>query len=185
MTGKAVFPIAYRKYDSDLRYYIVGYSNGLVCISTLDGEIIVANPSTREMRTLPRPRKVIKLTRLSNCWGFGYDSSTDDYKVVLGFIIKRKGVFQTCFKLRVLSLKLNVWKVIEKLNYSSNSGSIYINVLEHSRVGVLCNGALHWVIKDQSDKKVIIVFDLYTEEIKEIPQPDYGAERDMFLMTRY
>nr|GEX35757.1 F-box protein CPR1-like [Tanacetum cinerariifolium] len=41
-----------------------------------------------------------------------------------------------------------------------------------SRVGTLCNGALHWFMYDQNEKKVILSFNLSKEEFKEIPQPD-------------
>ncbi|GKG22356.1 F-box protein CPR1-like protein, partial [Tanacetum coccineum] len=41
-------------------------------------------------------------------------------------------------------------------------------------VGVLCNGAVHWVMHPKNNKKeqVILSFDLSKEEFEEIPQPD-------------
>ncbi|KAJ0806760.1 putative F-box domain-containing protein [Helianthus annuus] len=135
---------------------LVGSSNGLVCITSSCGfEFSVVNPMTREVTRLIRP---LPYMGLSLCWGFGYDESTDDYKVIV------KGDNQTC--VRVLSLKSNVWRVIEEVKYK------FI-----STTGILSNGALHWIVEDQNYKKLIISFDLSKEEFKEIPQPaDAGYE---------
>ncbi|KAJ0606180.1 putative F-box associated interaction domain-containing protein [Helianthus annuus] len=38
--------------------------------------------------------------------------------------------------------------------------------------GVFCNGALHWIVRDQNSKRVIISYDLSKEQFKEIPQPE-------------
>nr|GEX18691.1 hypothetical protein [Tanacetum cinerariifolium] len=86
----------------------------------------------------------------SFCSGFGYDFLMDDYKVIVGD--------HTCFQ--VLSLKSNVWKVIQ------------VEYRFISQDGVLCNGALHWFMEDHKKKVVIVSFDLSKEEFKEIPQPD-------------
>ncbi|GJZ01070.1 putative F-box domain-containing protein, partial [Tanacetum coccineum] len=56
-------------------------SNGLVCIYTgCENRIIVTNPFTREFRELAQPP--VDFQGHAQCTGFGYDSSTDDYKVV-------------------------------------------------------------------------------------------------------
>lgn len=44
-----------------------------------------------------------------------------------------------------------------------------------SQFGVLCNGAIHWFMKDRNYKKVILAFDLSKDEFKEISQPDHDA----------
>ena len=94
--GQAVF----RRGDNGITSQaLIGSSNGLVCITDgfdrHNGYLIVGNPSTREVRTETMPH-----TTLYSCSGFGYDSLTDDYKVVLG---TRKIDYKTCFK--VFSLK--------------------------------------------------------------------------------
>lgn len=96
------------------------------------------------------------------CSGSCYDSSIDDYKVILGFR-KRDEDDVTCFQ--VLNLKSNVWRVAGEVKYR------FI-----SKVGTLCNGALHWVVHPQNKKKGIIVsFDLSQQDFTEIPQPDDNA----------
>ncbi|GKB99874.1 putative F-box domain-containing protein [Tanacetum coccineum] len=88
---------------------------------------------------------------------FGYDSLTDDYKVVIGTRIKGK---KTLFQ--VLTLKSNLWKVTGQVNWRT---------LFHP-FGILWKGALHWFMKDCNGKKVILSFDISREQFKEFPQPD-------------
>ncbi|XP_071687398.1 F-box/kelch-repeat protein At3g06240-like [Rutidosis leptorrhynchoides] len=134
----------------------VGSCDGLVCIYPIRGEFVVTNPSTREVRKLPRTSMKY---REKVCWGFGYDSSTDDYKVVIGY---NQSEHHTCFK--VLSLKSNKWKFIGDDHYSSPFNYHH---------GILYDGALHWFVDDTKKKKrIILSFDLSLEKFKEIPKPD-------------
>ncbi|GJY66140.1 F-box/kelch-repeat protein-like protein isoform X1 [Tanacetum coccineum] len=146
-------------------YHIVGSSNGLVCISPTGVELLVTNPLTREVKYLPGlPDKINPKTtrpRFSDpCWGFGYDASIDDYKVILGIGI---GGCRTRF--HVLALKSNIWKPIGDIGYKLDSPSATTN-------GILCEGSLHWFMNDRKNKKVTISFNLSLEEFKEIPRPD-------------
>ncbi|GKA48099.1 F-box/kelch-repeat protein-like protein [Tanacetum coccineum] len=147
-------------------YHIIGSSNGLVCISPRDFELLVINPLTRVVNYLPNlpdeilPDKTIGRFVAKPCWGFGYDLSTDEYKVVVGFGV---GGHRTRF--HVLTLKSNVWKVIGDIKYE-------MEFKEVARPGVLCEGSLHWFMNDRRNKRAVISFDLSLEEFKEIPQPD-------------
>ncbi|XP_071696047.1 F-box/kelch-repeat protein At3g23880-like [Rutidosis leptorrhynchoides] len=145
--------------DDKLRcFMMVGSCNGLVCISPYSAEFLVTNPSTREVRNLPMlPYK----NRTKLCWGFGYDSSTDDYKVVVGY---NRSEYHMEFQ--VLSLKSNKWKLV-----TDNNCLTYNTRLRFS--GFLYEGALHWFVDDMKNKKTIILsFDLSLEKFKEIPQPE-------------
>ncbi|KAL8193382.1 hypothetical protein R6Q57_026517 [Mikania cordata] len=93
------------------------------------------------------------------CWGFGYDSSADDYKVIAGF---RKSFSKFRTRFHVLTLKSNIWKVVGEVEYRNIEG----------KSGVLCGGALHWFMIGENKKKVIVSLDLSTYELKEIPQPN-------------
>ncbi|KAI3716469.1 hypothetical protein L1987_67374 [Smallanthus sonchifolius] len=61
-------------------HHLVGSSNDLVCISAFSSKLLVGNPLTREVRQLELPPWI----SLPLCWGFGYDSSKDDYNVIVG-----------------------------------------------------------------------------------------------------
>ncbi|KAL8247038.1 hypothetical protein R6Q59_008254 [Mikania micrantha] len=145
-------------------FFIVGSCNGLVCISPEDVELVVTNPSTRELKKLPPPPyrphmdKILQIRGVV-CWGFGYDSSADDYKVVAGF---RKSFSKFRTRFHVLTLKSNIWKVVGEVKYRNIEG----------KSGVLCGGALHWFMIGENNKKVIVSLDLSTDELKEIPQPN-------------
>nr|GEX88529.1 hypothetical protein [Tanacetum cinerariifolium] len=163
--------LMYYKFGEAPFCYLVGSSNGLICTCSSDAEIIVTNPCTREMRKVPHDFGSLCW---SMCSGFIYDSSLDDYKLVVGL---PKGEDGTLFQ--VFSLKSNAWKVIREVKYR------FIVQLSDDedptgyRVGILCNGALHWIMYDAQNQKnktnpktSIISFDFSKEYFKEIPQPD-------------
>ena len=161
---------------SDEEYYnhvgwcIVGSCNGLVCFSTslVDTKVVVTNPLTREVKKLQTVPLISGYSRSGLCSGFGYDSFTDDYKVVMGTELNND--VGTLF--RVLTLKSIVWKVTRQVKYKL-----------YNPLGILWIGALHWFM-EYDDKKVILSFDLSREEFKEIPQPDdsrYCCDYSSFL----
>ncbi|KAK1406724.1 hypothetical protein QVD17_38332 [Tagetes erecta] len=149
--------------------HVVGSCNGLLCVSTKNVKFLVTNPSTREHKKLPTPpygpynMRKLSCLRSVVCWGFGYDSSIDDYKVIVGFEkkVKREGMML----FHVLTLKSFTWKLIgEVKHYELKFGG---------RTGTFCGGALHWLMRTYNDEnEVIISLDLSTEEFKEIALPD-------------
>nr|XP_043625965.1 F-box protein CPR1-like [Erigeron canadensis] len=139
---------------------LVGSSNGLVCIFNSGPKLCVLNPCTRE-------RKIVRHPYLSShhrdpkpdLYGFGYDSSSGDYKVIIGKVRKKFGL---------LSLKSNDQRIVDyggKLECAFDRGC----------AGILCNGALHWLMRDQNYNTVILSFHLSTEEFEEIPTPTDNA----------
>ncbi|GKC10324.1 F-box protein CPR1-like protein, partial [Tanacetum coccineum] len=97
---------------------VVGSSNGLVCVFSYlickDALLLLVNPWTREVRELPMAPLLPKKTEpYEVSASFGYDSSSDDYKVVMGY--KKKNVEDAL--VQVLSLKSNTWKLIGHINY--------------------------------------------------------------------
>ncbi|GJW62214.1 F-box/kelch-repeat protein-like protein isoform X1 [Tanacetum coccineum] len=135
---------------------VVGSSNGLVCISRYATDFLVVNPSTREVKELRNPPKSYYNYSSARVSGFGYDSSIDDYKVVIGF-------FNKCtnkLSFEVLTLKSNTWRSVY---VESGYGILYGN-------GIICNGAIHWYTCSNNGG-VIVSFDLSKEVFKEIPHP--------------
>ncbi|XP_071687394.1 F-box protein CPR1-like [Rutidosis leptorrhynchoides] len=151
-------------------FMMVGSCDGLVCISRFEEELLVANPSTREVIKLPK-------VPYSNwrCWGFGYDSLTDDFKVVVGFNESKHHM-----RFQLLSLKSNQWKFAGEGDCLSYRTCSFYPYRPYPYPGVLYDGALHWFMYDTKKKKkkkkkkkiVILSFDISLEEFKEIPQPD-------------
>nr|XP_043613412.1 F-box/kelch-repeat protein At3g06240-like [Erigeron canadensis] len=165
--------------EDRLRKNLVGSSNGLVCIFTRNAEIVVANPLTGELKKLKNPElKKLENPRhgvrslCNNLWflgGFGYDSWSDDYKVILG----TRQYDADFMRFHVLSLKSNVWKIAGEAKCSFICISRYpYSYNKKDTCGILCNGAIHWFVLDQHKNPMILSFDLSTEEFKEIPQPD-------------
>ncbi|XP_050383097.1 F-box/kelch-repeat protein At3g23880-like [Argentina anserina] len=130
---------------------MVGTCNGLICLLFDRWEtqsILIWNPCTRDILVLPQPPRIHDGIYI---FGFGYDSSTDDYKVILG---------HNC-DFFLFTLKSGSWKKLESLTK---------NYVVHNR-GCLVNEALHWVGFDGSIRKGIVSFDLEEELFHEISFP--------------
>ena len=145
--------------------------NGLLFFiprSTLDesATLCIWNPCTREYRVLPDP--LVIHTKESITYGFGYDRTIDDYKVI------RNAYFQDdrqswSTNVQVYTLGTNSWR---------NIGCTTYKIACDWRSGVYLNGAIYWI-----DKKInkIISFDIENEKYQELPkQPDLSNEKIYF-----
>ncbi|GLT99785.1 hypothetical protein SLE2022_172010 [Rubroshorea leprosula] len=126
------------------RNRIVGCCNGLICMTTDYGKVIVVNLGLREINKLPG--------YFPGVFGFGYDSSNNDYKVVCK---------DTYTSLRVYSLRTSSWRTHDYAFDLPDGGS------NSAYVG----GTLNWLV---SCREQIVSIDLATETIMEVLQPDYG-----------
>ncbi|XP_038715896.1 F-box protein CPR1-like isoform X2 [Tripterygium wilfordii] len=160
---------------------VVGSCNGLVLLENSPGKLALYNYSTRKYHQLPvEPIRMFE--RESDdppyiCYGFGYDSVNDDYKVVrmvLGsFWDSGEGLSSPDAEVGVYSLKSDSWRRVFSLL------SLYrpfYHKYFHRWCGVLAGGALHWVsprdpVNDRPN--FIIGFDLRSEEFYRVSQPDY------------
>ncbi|PRQ33711.1 putative F-box domain, galactose oxidase/kelch, beta-propeller, F-box associated interaction [Rosa chinensis] len=103
--------------------------------------------------------------------GFGYDSATDDYKVIMGT--------RNCKQIQIFTLKTSSWKVLP-----------LTNALDMSGKGLLLNGSLHWLAEPQpnaGNRQTILSFDLVEEKFREmIPLPHHDAYfRGMTILRNY
>lgn len=144
--------------------FIYSCNNLLLCKTNC--ELYLVNPATREMRKLPEtpswgPGSSFRWT----LYGFGFDHSTNEYKVVNGQVYC--GVDGIVFS--VYTLKTDSWRQIVCLsNYNSDCFD-----------GVFLNGAVHWLVATVGDRVpslVIASFLLAEEEVREIPLPPIGDE---------
>ncbi|KAD4384141.1 hypothetical protein E3N88_24309 [Mikania micrantha] len=153
--------------------WIVGSCNGLVCIAIEEDTLFIWNPSTRKSNRLPNCGSKSQ----PGCYvlyGFGYQDSTDDYKVVeISCIFKDRAKYDTLVKIH--SLKNGNWKKIGAFPHGIP--------LDDS--GKFSNGALHWAAsKDfgSSYSWMIVSLDLANESYCEVLQPAYDeGDKDLTL----
>ncbi|KAM7466462.1 hypothetical protein LguiB_014024 [Lonicera macranthoides] len=155
------FPFEYRNYIQ-----ILCSCNGLVCVGVIRNqefiELILWNPTTGEYKTLPDVQ-FSDDDRIQTV-GFGYDSSTDDYKLVRITSCKCLLTITSCrCRVDLYSLKTNAWKKIREVpdhkvvQFDRDSGKW------------APNGSIYWGACCQSK---IIAFDLKKEEFTELVMPD-------------
>ncbi|GMY35324.1 F-box protein CPR1 [Fagus crenata] len=101
-------------------------------------------------------------------YGFGYDETSDDYKVMrlVQFFAGEDDSWRS--EVKVYSLKNDSWKRVPDCPYYLCYKPSY---------GMLASGALHWVVnpKAESDTtNLILAFDIGVEEYRLVPQPDFS-----------
>ncbi|XP_004288798.1 PREDICTED: F-box/kelch-repeat protein At3g06240-like [Fragaria vesca subsp. vesca] len=141
---------------------IYGSCNGLICVELDYVNILVWNPYTGESKLLPKPNVCNDVT--TDMYGFGYDSSSGDYKVVRGSWSNDGGSV-----VEVFTLKSGLWR------------QWCVDFVLDGQ-GCFLNGALHWVQLEWEDWEYIVgakivSFDLAEEKFEEMVQcPDPVAE---------
>ncbi|XP_071731222.1 F-box/kelch-repeat protein At3g06240-like [Rutidosis leptorrhynchoides] len=160
--------IAKRLIFQEPLFEILGSCNGLLLANDKYHNLYLVNPLTRKSLIVPDFDP-----SMDNSWNmyptdettnkFGYDSSTDDYKVIS---IPYNGVPDsdpdTKFA-RMYSLRNNSWHMLPIFSYERD---IY-------GPGVLLNNNLHWFVDSRhSTTTTIAAFNLASEEFHEIEFPD-------------
>ncbi|XP_071728086.1 F-box/kelch-repeat protein At3g06240-like [Rutidosis leptorrhynchoides] len=140
-------------------FEILGSCNGFILANDRYGNLRLVNP------VVGKPLKVSGGKSIDGTFGFDYDSSTDDYKVIS---ISCKGVSQSDPNSKfssVYSLRNNSWKILPNSSYQQHK--------HHSlRPGVLVNNNLHWIVRSSHSTLTIAAFNLANEEFHEIEFPD-------------
>ncbi|XP_058215570.1 F-box/kelch-repeat protein At3g06240-like isoform X1 [Rhododendron vialii] len=158
-------------------YKIYGSCDGLLLIGlwVRDDEweyicYYLVNPSTREFRKLPPCPSAFN----GNPWkcfdgyGFGYDSQSDDFKVVCISHHQESGDKEASLH----DLRTSSWKKIEN-SPCDHSGVGHVS-------GVLVRGALHWIGRT-STSNVIVALDLADEKYRTIPTLDCMGDQLVLL----
>lgn len=160
-SGSAPVESEYPFQGSYLNAQILGSCNGLLLIGNCSNNLFLWNPSTREYKKISSPFFADDAYAL---WALGYDSSTDDYKVVQIVTLLSE---INCTSAISFSFKRNSWRGVEFCYEAFNN-----------RVGILVNESPHWIV----DKGVLNVytnepiraiscFDMKTEKFREVPSP--------------
>ncbi|OWM68087.1 F-box/kelch-repeat protein At3g06240-like [Punica granatum] len=148
---------------------VVGSCNGLVCLHVSGKGLIVLNPTTGDCRELPNSKVAPWNNKLF--YGFGYDTHTDDYKVVWGCPADLGGgANSNQTSIVIFSLRTNSCRCLlegtELRNYNR---------------GVYASGCLHWLMSGSASEPVsrIISFDLSAEKFHEIVTVPMTATDDL------
>ncbi|KMT04440.1 hypothetical protein BVRB_8g181140 [Beta vulgaris subsp. vulgaris] len=147
---------------------LLGSCNGVVCISDIGkNDVVLFNPSTRTYRKLPSSGDPD--SNKFAVFGFGYDCSSDDYKVLK--LIQCCGPNNEVYNdAKVYSLRLNSWKRVNDFPY-------YLIYPDFH--GAFVANSLHYIVSDvayESRKKSIARFDLRTESYSILDCPEYDDD---------
>lgn len=157
--------------------YIVGCYNGLLCIDIGDAIVFLLNPSTREFKRLPDLGVDLSLPNCSVSYGFGYDFSTLDYKVVALDCCAVDDDAPLKFHVNVYALKTNSWKKIQDFPY------------EYTPIDfpIFAGGALNWLVEPSdcrsTDFYSIGNLDLATDAYHIMPVPVSPDSETEFHLT--
>ncbi|KAL3508097.1 hypothetical protein ACH5RR_033479 [Cinchona calisaya] len=155
-------------------YSLLGSCNGLVLMVDFDNCLFLMNPTTLELVKVPDSSLALDPIRRFSLHGFGYDSSSDDYKIVILTCYGNPfGVNEGTF-VDVYSLKMKTWRRIENSPYD-HSYSYEVNS------GVLLHGAIHWLATETSveDSPVIVAaLSLSDEKFTHLGVPSCFNERN-------
>ncbi|KAL3840676.1 hypothetical protein ACJIZ3_025267 [Penstemon smallii] len=142
---------------------VVGSCNGLALLANDDDEVFVVNPITLQQVKIPDSPLTLEEEESLTTYGFGYDCSSDDYKIVALSYFDTYDTDCVDTFVEVYSLKRGVWKRVN--NYGLDVPEL--------PCGAFVNGAIHWVAstRESGNPLVIAAFDLANETFYEIPSP--------------
>ncbi|KAE8021693.1 hypothetical protein FH972_007563 [Carpinus fangiana] len=153
---------------------VFGACNGIICLAATlwkDGkmiwgyeQLVLWNPATRESKMLPPIHRPSDLPDHFSHIGFGFDSKTNDYKVV------RILHYKSQYEVAVYSLSADSWRVID----SSPNPSCSIH---SSRYPSYVNGVDHWWVFDTGKgyRLFLLSFDMSNEVFKKVLLPPIEA----------
>ncbi|KAL3505705.1 hypothetical protein ACH5RR_031087 [Cinchona calisaya] len=167
-----IFPQIQERWEN-----VVGSCNGLVLVLNERHNVFLTNPTTLELLQIPKLPLALHLVNSLSSYGFGYDSSSDDYKIVKlsNYDIGIGGHYAGTV-VDVYSLKMRAWRRLDNSPYY------------HSTYGFDCGvylvGAIHWLASfADGNVSVIATFDLASEEFKEVQAPS-TLEKGDFVGSR-
>ena len=155
------------------RQHFLGSCDGLFCVVDLFHDIALWNQSIRRHNQLPLNLKLPNHEfssyswqespgnkRIKSYYGFGYDSCSDDYKIVAVLIPN----YEAITSINVFSLKSYAWRSI--VLQGKNCALIRTHVLGER--ALVFHGAVHWLALDSNN---LLAFDFEKEQFKEIRIP--------------
>ncbi|MCD7466557.1 hypothetical protein HAX54_003371 [Datura stramonium] len=151
---------------------ILGSCNGLICLTSDTFTLMLLNPCTGKFNIFPDSMLRNKGGGCYVRYGFGYDASVEDYKVVKIFSFPQiEGRHENV--VNVYSLKANSWSTIQGFSSGSLNG----------KLGVFANGALHWEARQShcsSGFWEIVTLDLAVMRYGKIALPSYEDDGGIY-----
>ncbi|KAK1394247.1 F-box/kelch-repeat protein [Heracleum sosnowskyi] len=143
---------------------LLGPCNGLVCLYGYPDSIALWNPAIREFKKLPKstiPRPQGKFV-LGGDIGFGYDSTTNDYKVIQILFCCSKNE-ENVYQVEIYNVSTGAWR---KYNADLPANIMYRNVWSTCyKNEIFC-----WWAQD-GDTELVLSFDMRNEEFKKKALP--------------
>ncbi|KAF5200319.1 F-box protein cpr1 [Thalictrum thalictroides] len=145
------------------------------------------NPSTKQYKKLPTklfemPKDQRRNQYCKIVFGFGYDSSTDDYKVVRIFYdYYQSNLPYLESEVHVYSIRRHTCKRIQDIP----SLPIHIKLLVFIEYGIYVSGVIHWLAKPtvatdgRFSSVPIVSFDVTSEKFREVQMPDFDCTFDL------
>ncbi|KAL7215779.1 hypothetical protein ACSBR1_027844 [Camellia fascicularis] len=160
------------------RFYfrVVGFVNGLLCLSDdlfgYTDTIVLWNPSIRRSLTLPIPRFTFACSGpFMFVLGFGFDSKTNDHKVVRVAYAQGDDGYIVPPEVEVFTIRSGCWRDVKT--------TVPYCVTENFWTQAFLNGSVHWVAykltvknKDRSFRSLIMSFDMGSEEFGDLRIPE-------------
>ncbi|KAK4395562.1 F-box/kelch-repeat protein [Sesamum angolense] len=171
---------------------IVGSCDGLVFMvleELEEFEKFLVNPITLQLVKVPESPLALKRKESFSMDGFGYDSCSDDYKVVTlsYYDTDNHNSDRVETFVDVFSVKRGVWRRVDSSPYEHDvpQRSPYAVCKKALSPGAFVNGALHWLARSRKlgSPSVIAAFNLANEMFDEIPAPN-GVDVQSFVFNK-
>lgn len=156
-------------------YQVVGTCNGLVCFHVdYNKSFYLWNPTIKVQQRLPGSDLETGDEVVVN-YGFGYDESEDDYKIVA--LLQQRHELKT--EAMIYSTRQKLWR--SSSNTCFPSGVVLAN---KSRSGIYINGTLNWAATHSLSSSVstIISYDMSRDVFNELLGPG-SCDRGCFTLT--
>ncbi|MFS7906382.1 putative F-box domain-containing protein [Helianthus anomalus] len=177
------FPFRFCNYCTLSFLRMIGCVNGVVCLfhgncDTYEDKIILWNPSIKkQLIVTPAMFNLGRAQYWCLIYGFGYDETTDDFKVLrLAYDFR---LFSTP-RVEVYSVKNGVSRAWFPNDLPCN----YSTCLD-AWSQVFYNGCVHWIICDYAiggSTASILTFDMSTERFGSIALPKYLVKKPAFYL---
>jgi len=171
----------YLRFDPNC--FIIGSCNGILCIAKDSKDLVILwNPTIRKFRELPLLKKPQEFSHkyMQFClkpqteFIFGYDSLTDNYKVIVVFNYnKSRGRWVNKIELKLHTLGTNFWRSIKKFPF----GVVPYDMSGKLVSGKFVGGAINWLAFKPYPRTscFIVAFDLGKESYQKVLLPNRGG----------